>query len=392
MYINKEIESLINEFKKTKKLCVSENYIIAPGFCDVHVHFREPGFSYKETIKTGSIAAAHGGYTTVCTMPNLKPCPDNMEHLNMQLDIIKKDAVIDVIPYGTITVNEEGKELSDMDNMASLVCAFSDDGRGVQEDSMMKAGMLKAKELGKVIAAHCEDNSLLKGGCIHEGIYAQQHGFVGISSASEYKQIERDIKLVEETGVKYHVCHISTKESVALIRDAKARGVNITCETAPHYLVLTENDLQDEGRFKMNPPVRSIEDRQALIEGIKDGTIDAIATDHAPHSMEEKAKGLKGSPFGIVGLETAFPVLYTELVLKGIISLEKLIELLTTSPRRRFSLPIKENDYTIFEIKNKYKIDSKEFLSMGKASPFDGKEVYGKCILTVCNGKEVYKA
>ena len=392
MYINKELESLIQEFKNTGKICVSENYLVCPGLCDVHVHFREPGFSYKETIKTGSMAAAHGGYTTVCTMPNLNPCPDTMEHLKMQLDIIEKDAVIDVIPYGTITINEEGKELSDMDAMKNLVCAFSDDGRGVQNDNMMKAGMIKAKELNKVIAAHCEDNSLLHGGCIHEGIYAKEHGFIGISSASEYKQIERDLKLVEELGVAYHVCHISTKESVNLIRNAKLRGVNVTCETAPHYLTLTENDLKDEGRFKMNPPVRSLEDRAALIEGIKDGTIDVIATDHAPHSLEEKAKGLKGSPFGIVGLETAFPILYTELVLKEIITLEKLVELLTTNPRNRFNLPIKKDDYAVFEIKNKYKIDSKDFLSMGKASPFDGKEVYGKCILTVCNGKEVYKA
>ena len=294
---------------------ILKKYIIVPGLCDVHVHFREPGFSYKETIASGS-AAAHGGYTAVCTMPNLDPVPDSAEHLQVQLDAIKRGAAIKVLPYGAITVGEKGERLADMEAISDKVCAFSDDGRGVQNDEMMREAMTAAKRLGKIIAAHCEDNSLLLGGYIHDGEYARMHGHRGISSASEYKQIERDLRLAEETGCAYHVCHISTKESVELIRQAKARGVNVTCETAPHYLVLCDEDMQEDGRFKMNPPLRSREDKQALIEGIKDGTIDMIATDHAPHSAEEKERGLEKSLMGIVGLETAFPVLYTELVMK----------------------------------------------------------------------------
>ena len=363
-----------------------DNYYILPGFCDVHVHFREPGFEYKETISSGSESAINGGYTTVFTMPNLKPVPDSLENLNIQLNAIKKCDLIEVIPYGSITKGQMGEELSDMEDIAPYVCAFSDDGRGVQSDDMMEKAMLKAKSLNKLIVAHCEDNSLLFGGYIHDGEYAKMNGHKGICSASEYKQIERDIKLVKKTGVKYHVCHISTKESVDIIRKAKAEGVDITCETGPHYLVFNDLDLQDDGRFKMNPPIRSEEDRLALIEGIKDGTIDMIATDHAPHSFEEKSKGLKGSLNGIVGLETAFPILYTNLVKTGIITLEKLIELMAINPRKRFGLTL-NNDYAIWDLDCEYEIDSKDFKSKGKSSPFTGLKVYGKLIKTIKNGK-----
>lgn len=372
-------------------LSAIKNYIIVPGLCDVHVHFREPGFSYKETIASGSSAAAHGGYTAVCTMPNLSPVPDCAEHLKAQLDAIDKSAVIEVIPYGAITVGEKGEELSDMESMEDKVCAFSDDGRGVQSDGMMREAMAKAKRLGKIIAAHCEDNSLLFGGYIHDGEYAKAHGHRGISSESEYRQIERDLRLAEETGCAYHVCHISTKESVELIRQAKARGVDVTSETAPHYLVLCDEDMQEDGRFKMNPPLRSREDKQALIEGIKDGTIDMIATDHAPHSAEEKGRGLEKSLMGVVGLETAFPVLYTELVKKNIITLERLVELMSFKPKERFRIDT-GCDFAVFGIDEPYKTDPNEFLSMGRATPFAGREVFGRCLLTVHGGKAVYKA
>ena len=369
----------------------NHKYFKFPGFCDVHVHFREPGFSYKETIETGSKAAAHGGYTSVCTMPNLSPVPDSYEHLKTQLDIIDKKSVIEIYPYAAITVGELGKELSDMDALAPWAVAFSDDGKGVQSDAMMREAMLKAKSLGKMIVAHCEVNELLKGGYIHDGAYAREHGHAGICSESEWKQIERDIELSGETGCAYHVCHISCKESVELIRKAKADGVDISCETAPHYLLLDENDLQEEGRFKINPPLRSTEDRLALIEGIKDGTIDCIATDHAPHSAEEKSKGLKGSAMGIVGIETAFPLLYTGLVKKGIISMEKLLELICYNPRKRFLIPVGE-DYSIWDLDAEYTIDPSEFISMGKATPFEGMTVCGRCLKTVHNGKTAYKA
>ena len=370
---------------------ISKRYIIVPGLCDVHVHFREPGFSYKETIASGSAAAAHGGYTAVCTMPNLDPVPDSAEHLQVQLDAIKRGAAIKVLPYGAITVGEKGERLADMEAISDKVCAFSDDGKGVQNDEMMREAMTAAKRLGKIIAAHCEDNSLLFGGYIHDGEYARMHGHRGISSASEYKQIERDLRLAEETGCAYHVCHISTKESVELIRQAKARGVNVTCETAPHYLVLCDEDMQEDGRFKMNPPLRSREDKKALIEGIKDGTIDMIATDHAPHSAEEKGRGLEKSLMGVVGLETAFPVLYTELVMKNIITLDRLVELMSFKPKERFGIDT-NNDFAVFDISEAYKIDPKDFLSMGRATPFAGREVFCRCLLTVHNGKVVYKA
>lgn len=366
------------------------NIVIFPGFCDVHVHLREPGFSYKETIASGSKAAAHGGYTTVCPMPNLKPVPDNFANLKQELDIIEKDAVIEVIPYGSCTVNEEGQEMASLEEMSDHVCAFSDDGKGIQQEEMMRQVMLEAKRLDKIVAAHCEVNDLLHGGYIHDGIYAKQHGHKGICSESEWKEIERDVRLAYETGCKYHVCHISTKESVEIIRKAKKMGADVTCETAPHYLILDENDLQEDGKFKMNPPLRSKEDREALIEGLLDGTIDMIATDHAPHAAYEKDKGLEKSAFGIVGIETAFPLLYTYLVKKGIISLEKLVELLVDNPRKRFNLPL-GNSYSVWDLDKKYSIDPDTFLSKGKATPFEGVEVYGECLLTVCNGKVAYQ-
>ena len=367
-----------------------EKYTLLPGFCDVHVHLREPGFSYKETIKTGSKAAARGGYTAVCTMPNLKPVCDSPEHLAMQREIIERDACIAVYPYAAITLNQAGEELADLEALAPHVIAFSDDGHGVQSESMMREAMNRAKALGKMIVAHCEDNSLLRGGYIHDGSYAARHNHKGICSKSEWRQIERDLKLAEETGCAYHVCHISTKESVALIRDAKKNGVNVSCETAPHYLLLDENDLQEDGRFKMNPPLRAREDREALVDGLQDGTIDMVATDHAPHSAEEKSKGLQGSAFGIVGIETAFPLLYTDLVKTGVVSMGKLLELLVYNPRRRFNIPL-GNDFSIWDLDAEYTIDPKDFLAKGKATPFAGRSVYGKCLLTVYGGHVVYE-
>lgn len=376
------------QFSAVESLDSSE-YFIFPGFCDVHVHFREPGFSYKETIATGSMAAARGGYTAVCTMPNLDPVPDSCEHLKVQQDIIDSDACIGVYPYGAITAGEKGETLADMAAMSGSVIAFSDDGHGVQSEDMMRQAMLEARDLGKLIVAHCEDNSLLRGGYIHDGQYAREHGHRGICSESEYGQIARDLKLAEETGCSYHVCHISAKESVELIRQAKKRGADVTCETAPHYLILDDSDLLEEGRFKMNPPLRDKTDRQALIEGIQDGTIDIIATDHAPHGAEEKAKGLAGSPFGIVGIETAFPLLYTYLVRTGIISMEKLMELLVVNPRKRFGIPL-GNEFSIWSME-KTVVDPEDFLSKGKATPFAGWEIFGKCLLTVYNGNIVFK-
>ena len=366
-------------------------YAVFPGFCDVHVHFREPGFSYKETILSGTKASARGGYTAVCTMPNLNPVPDSVENLSRQLQLIEAGACIHVYPYGAITVGEQGETMADLEGMAPNVIAFSDDGRGVQSDDMMRTAMQKAKDLGKMIVAHCEVNKLLQGGYIHDGAYAKTHGHRGICSESEWAQIDRDLKLVEEIGCAYHVCHISTKESVDIIRKAKARGVNVTCETGPHYLVMDDSFLQEEGRFKMNPPLRSREDRDALIAGIQDGTIDMIATDHAPHSAEEKAKGLEKSAFGVVGIETAFPICYTYLVKTGIITMDKLMELLVWNARRRFDIPL-GNDFSVWDLNAEYNIDPADFVSMGKATPFQDWKVNGKCLLTVCDGKIVYEA
>ncbi len=362
-----------------------------PGFCDVHVHFREPGFSYKETILSGSRAAARGGYTAVCAMPNLNPVPDSPEHLAAEEAAIRETGdIIDVLPYGALTVGEKGQEPAELEALAPRVAAFSDDGKGVQSESMMRSLMERTKRLGKIIAAHCEDESLLHGGYIHDGAWAKAHGHKGICSESEWGPIARDLRLAKETGCAYHVCHISTKESVALIRQAKREGVDVTCETGPHYLLLDENDLRDEGRFRMNPPIRAREDREALLEGLLDGTIDMIATDHAPHSAEEKSRGLAGSAFGVVGLECAFPVLYTGLVRPGILSLERLIRLMTEAPRGRFGIPADPEDYTEWDLGAEYEIDPAEFLSMGKATPFEGMRVFGRCIRTVHRGRKVY--
>ena len=367
------------------------SYVALLGFCDVHVHFREPGFSYKGTVAAGSRASAKGGYTAVCTMPNLNPVPDSAVNIQKQLEIIERDAVIDVYPYASITVGQMGERLSNMEDLAPLAIGFSDDGRGVQSEELMEAAMLKAKALGKIIVAHCEDNSLLHGGYIHDGEYARAHGHKGICSESEWGPIKRDIELLRKTGAAYHVCHISTKESVELIRQAKREGLDITCETAPHYLILDDSHLREEGRFKMNPPLRSAEDKEALIEGILDGTIDMIATDHAPHSIEDKSKGLAGSAFGIVGIETAFAAMYTHFVKTGIITLERLEELLAVAPRRRFGLPISEAGFSIFKLDESFIVNPNEFISLGRATPFEGMELYGKNMLTYHRGKVIFR-
>ncbi len=374
----------------TEATTVWNRCLILPGFCDVHVHLREPGFSYKETIATGTHAAAAGGYTAVCSMPNLVPVPDSPETLRTQTDLIRECARIPVFPYGALTVREAGETIADLEGMAPDVVAFSDDGKGVQSESRMRELMTRARALNKIVAAHCEDNSLLRGGYIHDGGYAKAHGHRGICSESEWGQIARDLRLAEETGCAYHVCHISTKESVALIRAAKARGVDVTCETGPHYLVLSDRDLQEDGRFKMNPPLRDEADREALLEGILDGTIDMIATDHAPHAAEEKARGLEKSAFGIVGLETAFPILYTDLVKPGILSLERLVELMSTAPRRRFGIQTNPG-LCVWDLEAEYTVDPARFLSMGKATPFAGRRVYGRCRLTVYNNQVIYR-
>ena len=364
--------------------------VVFPGFCDVHVHLREPGYSYKETIASGSLASAKGGYTAVCAMPNLNPVPDSAEHLKVQQDIIDASACIHVYPFASITVGQKGEILSDFENMAPNTIGFSDDGKGVQSAELMREAMMKAKALDKPIVAHCEVNELLRGGYIHDGAYAAEHGHRGICSESEWMHIARDIELVKEIGVKYHVCHISTKESVELIRKAKSEGVDITCETGPHYLVMDDSMLQEHGRFKMNPPLRSKADREALIAGILDGTIDMIATDHAPHSAEEKAKGLENSAFGVVGIETALPVLYTYLVKPGILTMERLVELLVINPRKRFGIAL-GCDYSIWDLEDAYTVDPAEFVSMGKATPFEGWNVNGRCLVTVCDGNIVYQ-
>ena len=365
--------------------------VIFPGFCDVHVHFREPGFSYKETLKSGSMAAARGGYTDVCAMPNLNPVPDTAEHLEVEEELIRNaGGYCRIHPYGSLTMGEKGQEPAELERMAERVIAFSDDGKGIQRESMMRSLMETARRLGKIVVAHCEDESLVRGGYIHEGKYAKAHGHRGICSESEWGPIARDVRLARETGCAYHVCHISCRESVEIIRRAKAEGVNVTCETAPHYLLLCEDDLQEEGRFRMNPPLRSREDREALVEGLRDGTIDFIATDHAPHSEEEKSGGLAKSAFGIVGLETAFPVLYTGLVRTGVISLETLIDRMTAAPRKRFGIPQPPEDYCEWDLTWEGKVDPGEFLSMGKATPFAGQKIYGRCLRTVCGGRETY--
>ena len=365
------------------------NTLIIPGLCDVHVHLREPGFSYKETIATGTLASAAGGYTAVCSMPNLNPVPDSVENLERQLEIIRSDALINVYPYGCITKGQMGEELADMDGLMPNVIAFSDDGRGVQSREMMISAMEKAKSLGKMIVAHCEDNSLLRGGYIHDGEYARAHGHLGICSESEWGQIARDLEIAAEVGCPYHVCHISTAESVRVIREAKRRGVDVTCETAPHYILLDDTCLEEDGRFKMNPPLRSPSDREEILRGILDGTIDMIATDHAPHSAEEKSRGLEKSAMGIVGIETAFPIMYSNLVKTGIITLERLVELMSVSPRHRFGIT-SDAGFAVFDIGSEYDIDPEQFLSKGRATPFKGHHVCGKCLLTVLDGRVAY--
>ena len=368
---------------------IFNNLLIIPGLCDVHVHLREPGFSYKETVATGTLAAAHGGYTAVLAMPNLSPTPDSVENLKLELDIIERDARIAVLPYGTITVGEIGKTVADLEGMAKDAVAFTDDGKGVQDERIMTEAMERAKALGKMIVAHCEDNSLLHAGYIHDGEYARAHGHRGICSESEWGPIKRDIALAEKVGCPYHVCHISTKESVEIIREAKARGVNVTCETGPHYILLDDTYLQEDGRFKMNPPLRSPADREAILKGIIDGTIDMIATDHAPHSEEEKSRGLEKSAMGVVGIESAFALCYTYLVKTGKITLERLIELLCDNPRERFNITT-DVGFTVFDISEELTVDPEEFLSKGKSTPFLGTRIYGRCIATVYNGRAAY--
>ena len=369
--------------------------VLFPGFVDVHVHLREPGFSYKETIRTGTLAAAHGGFAHVAAMPNLDPVPDCAAALAVQRAIIEKDALVHVHPYGAISVGEKGERLADLEGLTPGVIAFSDDGRGVQSESLMREAMMQCRRLGKILAAHCEDNSLLHGGYIHDGAYARAHGHRGICSESEWGPIARDLRLAEETGCAYHVCHVSTKESVALIRAAKRRGVDVTCETAPHYLTFTDEDLQEDGRFKMNPPLRAREDRDALIEGLLDGTIDMLVTDHAPHSREEKARGLDKSAMGVVGLETSFAASYTALVQTGILPLEKLVDLMHGAPMRRFGCGTElaegqPADLTAFDLTKTYTVDPETFLTMGRATPFAGRALTGVCKLTMIGGEPVW--
>lgn len=378
-------------------VCNFDNCLVVPGLVDVHVHLREPGFSYKETIKSGTEAAARSGYAAVCAMPNLSPVPEDAATLAQELDLIARDAAIDILPYGAITRGQKGAKLADMAAMAPYVCGFSDDGHGVQSAELMREAMLEAGRLGRPIAAHCEDNSLLRGGYIHDGEYAAAHGHRGICSESEWGPIERDIGLLRGTGCAYHVCHISTAESAELIRRAKAEGLDISCETAPHYLLLSDAELQEDGRFKMNPPLRGEADRLALIEALRDGTIDMIATDHAPHSAEEKSRGLEKSAYGITGLETAFPVLWTGLVEPGIIGRERLAELMSTAPARRFGIESgielgKPASLAVFDVSTTYTIDPAAFASKGRATPFGGRQVRGRCVLNICRGREVWRA
>lgn len=371
--------------------------LVVPAFADVHVHLREPGFFYKETIASGTESAARGGFTAVCSMPNLDPVPDSVKNLEKQVDIIKKTAKVSVYPFAALTVGEKGQRLSDIEGLAPFVVGFSDDGKGVQSEELMREAMRRVKAVGGIISAHCEDErSLRAGGAVHDGEYARRHGLVGISSESEWRMVERDIALAEETGVRYHVCHVSTRESVELIRRAKARGADITCETAPHYLVLTEDDLRDEGRFKMNPPVRTAADRDALIEGLADGTVDMIATDHAPHSDEEKSRGLAGSLMGVIGLEYAFPVLYTKLVLEGKITLGRLIDAMSGAPRRRFGLPpakIAEGEkaeLAVIDLGAEWTVRGAESASRGNMTPFEGMRVKAKIMTTMSGGEIVW--
>ena len=383
------------EAKAEDRIIDAEGLVVAPAFVDVHVHLREPGYGYKERIATGTMAAARGGYTTVCSMPNLNPVPDSVENLKAQQEIIDRDAKIEVLPYAAITIGRKGEELVDMASLVGKVCAFSDDGSGVQVDGMMERAMTEAVKHDQLIAAHCEVEELLKGGYIHDGEYAKAHGHKGICSESEWEQVKRDIEIAERLGCRYHVCHISTKETVQLVREAKARGVKVTCETGPHYLIFTDMDLEEDARWKMNPPLRSAQDRAALVEGIKDGTIDMIATDHAPHSVEEKSRGLKDSAMGIVGLETAFAALNTHLVRKGVITMERLVELMSLNPRKVFRIAGGLNegdraDVVLLDTEKEWRVDSEKFYSMGRISMFDGREMVGDVVMTLHRGEIVY--
>lgn len=396
--LNGRIECIASSIEATDNDRVFDctGKIITPGLVDLHVHLREPGFSRKETIATGTAAAAHGGFTTVCSMPNLEPAPDTMENLQQQLSIIERDAVVKVLPYATITRKRRGDELVDFSALKPYVAGFSDDGSGVQSGEVMQAAMYEAAKCGGIIAAHCEVNELLRKGYIHDGEYAKAHGHRGICSESEWAQIERDIELAAKADCRYHVCHISTKESVALIREAKRRGVKITCETSPHYLTMCDQDLQENGRFKMNPPIRSGEDRDALVLGLQDGTIDVVATDHAPHTAEEKSRGLELSAMGVVGLETSFAVIYTKLVKTGVISLEKAIDVMAEAPRRIFGLGggLQEGeaaDIAVFDLDATFTVDPTTFLTMGRSTPFEGWELQGECCLTLVDGKIAYE-
>ncbi len=367
----------------------NKSFTVLPGLVDVHVHLREPGFFYKGSIRSETAAAARGGYTTVCSMPNLNPVPDNLRNLAIQYAIIDRDKYINVRPFGSMTIGEKGQELSDMKTMSPFVAGFSDDGKGIQNEDIMRQAMEKARSLNKVISAHCEFDSLLNGGYINEGNYSKDHNHKGISNESEWCEIERDLLIAEETKAPYHVCHISAKESLELIRTGKEKGINVTCETAPHYLLMDDSMLEENGRFKMNPPLRNSSDREALLNGIIDGSIDMIATDHAPHSIEEKSRGLRDSLNGVVGLETAFPLLYTNLVKTGKITLQHLINLMSVNPSKRFDIA-QRDCVCIYDLNDSYTIDSNDFLSKGKATPFEGWKVYGRCIATICNGKLVY--
>lgn len=393
----KFIEQIAPEVEVTSEDMVIDcsDKVVMSGLVDLHVHLREPGFTAKETIATGTAAAAHGGFTTVCSMPNLNPAPDTVEHLQQQLDIIERDAVVKVLPYATITRERYGRELVDFKALKPMVAGFSDDGSGVQSEDVMREAMSQAAQNDAIIAAHCEVNDLLRGGYIHDGEYAALNGHKGICSESEWQQIERDIELASQTDCRYHVCHISTKESVALIRQAKQRGVKITCETGPHYLTMCDMDLKEEGRFKMNPPIRSAADRDALVEGLKDGTIDVVATDHAPHTLEEKSRGLAGSAMGVVGLETSFAVIYTKLVREGVITLEKAVELMSEAPRRIFNLGGglqvgQAADITVFDLNAEYDVNPEEFHSMGRSTPFEGWHLWGECCATMVDGRIVW--
>ena len=391
-----DIAPSIDTIDEATEVVNVEGYVVTYGLADVHVHLREPGFSAKETIASGTLAAAHGGYTTVCAMPNLSPAPDAVETIAVEQQMIDEQAVVEVLPFATITTGRRGEQVVDVEALKDLSCGFSDDGSGVQIDEVMLDAMHRVAAVDGIIAAHCEENSLLRGGYIHDGEYAKAHGHKGICSESEWAPIARDVEMVAKTSCRYHVCHVSAKESVEIIRQAKKRGLPVTCETGPHYLVFSDADLQEDGRFKMNPPIRSAEDRDALLKGIQDGTIECIATDHAPHTAEEKSKGLKGSTMGVVGLETAFAVTYTHLVRTGMITLEKAVELLCDNPRRIFRLggalrKGERADIAVFDVREPYKVDSQRFLSKGKSTPFEGMEVYGRCVMTLYNGKMVWK-